>query len=385
MKGETQLPKPRWTDARSRRKWILVGVAAVLFAALWIGSRQFSTSQAPWLVRWKLDRYLAKRAHTSDFKAEFAFPTTAEMKQAAGAEEETEKGKRTGKDFATLRAEYLTNKTAALALEREVTESEVELRQIEAQLRTATNATTATGTTANVAALQERAAQLQQTTSRRTEWQSKEQELLPITADLWDFQRSWSGDAAGTPLAQARGEFITRADGRLREAASYEEMYRIIGQELFVAKRLLQSRNREHRREGLRVAMSAARHAIAHPVNGYVAARIADGFLLPNLELATDRNARSMFHPDTFLAQCADLFRRNEEHHNAARVYRIQLARAQNSAGRDRARAQIADALHEGGEIREAIATLREIENTNSYARLLRQIPRWELDAKVQQ
>lgn len=151
-------------------------------------------------------------------------------------------------------------------------------------------------------------------------------------------------------------------------------MYKAIGQELFVARILLESKNVAHRREGIRVALAAAEHASDYAVNGAVSARIAEGYVLPNLDVASDENRRSMFNEDNLLRQCADIFQRNYEFNNVIRTYKIYLA-GLNPARADWVHERIGNAYEAAGEGR-ALSAYREIRDTNSFRNVFqRQIP----------
>lgn len=384
----------------SRRTRVVLAIALLSVAGCFLISRQMAHSPPAWLIRWKLDRYLAKQAQTSDFTIPFAFPSKAEMERSSkssDADKGPVRGSRTGKDFETLREEYLSGKTAALVLQREIVRSETNLTaarsKLEALTKEAGEAQASNGAAAssivqsNIVALREQMVPLERAAARRSELQAKEESLGPIVDDLWEFQRAWIADAVSgggsNSLVAARMQLLTDVQKKMN-GSSYEAMYQAIGQELFVAKRLLASANRGHRREGINVALSAARQALNYAMNGYVAARICDGYILPHLDLATDRNTRSTFNEENLLGQCADIFRRNEEWNNVARVYEVYLDKTKNPARADWAHSQIALAYDQAGDPKNALAAWREIKDTNSFRFLARRVPRWEQNASAQ-
>lgn len=383
----------------SRRALWIMGLVALAILGGSLAWRHINNPPRPWLVRWKLDRYLKKQAHTGNFKVDFPFPSKAEMaapvKSAARAE--LAKGSRTGKDFDTLRDEYLALKTAAVQLEQNIVRGEVRIRENTAKLdlltKQITDGQTSGDAATNVSTLETNAttmraqiAAAQKLTARRPELESKEQTLAPIVDDLWDFQRNWAPEnAAGASdtLAKARAEFVRSIELKLENASSYEAMYSAIGQELFVAKRLLESGNPAHRRMGVTVAFAAGHHALDYAMNGNVATRICEGYILPNIDLATDTNRRSAFNEEGFVNECAALFRRNNEFNNVVRTYEMYLKKAKNQSRADWARSQIAAAHEQGGNLKEAIAAIRQIQDTNTYSRLIRRIPRLQQDADM--
>ena len=378
--------------------WLLAGF--VTLAAGFLSWRYVTHPPQPWLVRWKLDRYLAKQAHTGNFKVDFPFPSKEEMAKRTKTEADRGplRGSRTGKDFQALREEYFADKRAALALTREIKRSEAGIAEGKSKLdalskqlaeaQAAANETNVSILQSNIVAVRAVVAGWEQTVAKRSDLQAKEDALAPIVDDLWEFQRAWlaenSETGASSSLAKARAQLISNAGQQVSGASTYDAMYRAIGQELFVAQRFLASKNLEHRREGVTIALAAARQALGFVMNGFVAARICEGYVLPNLDLATERSPRSTFNEENLLGQCAEIFRRNEEPGNVVRTYQIYLAGVKNPQRVDWARSQIATAYEQAGDAKSALAVIRQIKDTNSFRFLLRRVPRLEQDAKVQ-
>ncbi|HYD84754.1 MAG TPA: hypothetical protein VEA63_11895, partial [Opitutus sp.] len=324
---DIDLREIQWSKLRAyRRSMVIVALVLVAVVAGAVGWKYLNQSAPPWLVRWKLDRYLKQEAHVRDFAVNFPFPSKAEMKAPPEKPAPTlAKGSRTGKDFEALRREYFTMKMAALRSERDGG------RRPRSDASSA--ATGGEGATAGTSRLQDIAAM--------------EAAMAPIVDDLWEFQRQWApdsttADGSGGALATARMELARNIDQQIQTAGGYEAMYRAIGRELFVSKRLLESRNPAHRRMGVEIAFAAARHALDHAVNGHVAARICEGYIVPNTDLATDTNPRSRFHEERFLAEAAEFNRANHEFRNVARLYERYLEDAPNPQRADWARSQLA-------------------------------------------
>jgi tetratricopeptide (TPR) repeat protein len=159
-------------------------------------------------------------------------------------------------------------------------------------------------------------------------------------------------------------------------------MYKLVGQELWVASRLLDSANPDYARAGLTLALSASKHALNEAQNSWVAARICDGYVLPHLELADDANRRSAFNRDNLLSECADIFRRNSEYAGVVRTYQMALASAGTPAKADSARAQISMAYEQAGDMKQALRYIREIKDTNDFRWVVRRAPRLEQQLK---
>jgi len=385
---------------RYQRKtiWVAAGLAVVLVAggvALWKG---ISNPPKPWLVRWRVTRFLKKQSDRSNFKIDFQFPTRAEMAKAPPKNDKPAdamaKGQLTGKDFDALKAEYINLESAVLGLERKVAQQQTDLmekkRQLESVSRELADAEARVDAT-NVSFLQskatylrERIAAMEAKIAEQPEMKAKQEALAPVIADLWDFQRAWlteaeaSGANGVNRLASASVALIGDIRQQLDDAASYVEIYKLIGQELWVAERLFSSANPEHRRVGLSLALQASQSAQGLAQNGWLAGRICEGYIWPNLDAADDRNRRSATSLENVLAECATIFRQIDEWPNVSRSYELLLAKASTPQAADSARAQIAVAHEQSGDIKGALHYLREIKATNDFRGVLRRIPRLE-------
>ena len=383
------------------RRTLWLAVACVALAAAGFGVWwQFTHSPPAWVVRWRLDRYIKKHAGTGDFKVDFPFPSKTEMSKAPARRDPgagPANGPRTGKDFETLRGEYFTLKTRALVLERDIDRSTVALKDVTARVEAverqlakaqADAATNARSLQSTLADLRARAEDLRKKAGARSELLARETELEPIVEDLWALQKGLQGGAVASGVASAgelsaaRNKLTDELRDQFRKAASYAEMYVLIGRELWVARRLLASANPDHQRTGITLAFDACRHALSDAQNGWVAARICEGFILPHRDLADDPNRRSAFNPENFLNQCVDIFRGNQEFNNVVDVYKTYLDGAGTPQRADWARAQLAMTYQRAGDPKEALHYLREIRDTNEYRWNLRQVPKLEQQLK---
>jgi len=386
MRGDVDLREIKLKKEWFSRRNLIALAVVIAFAAGAVWTWKYITNPPrPWLVRWKLNRYLKGESHASTFKVEFPFPSKAEMARPKEAtdNEVLKTASRTGKTFDALREEYLSQKIAAVTLERSVMRAERELKNVSAQL---TNASVMESSTAT---LQERVTELQKSPSRRPELRAKEDALALIEEDLWEFQRSYTAQAAdsdsagGAELAKARAAFMNDAEKKMAGASSYDSMYKTIGEELFVAKGLLASGHPQHRRQGMTIALAVSRHAMNYAMNGGVAARICEGYILPNLDLANDTNPRSMFSAENLLRQCSDIFERNVEYNNVVRTYQMYLATVKDPKRADWARSRIGMAYQQAGDAKNALAAFREIKDTNSYRGIfMRTVPQLEKQLK---
>src|SRR5215212_1419349 len=206
----------------SRRTVVWVCLAVAVVAGAFLAWRYVNHPPRPWLVRWRLEKYLAKQAHTSDFKTEFPFPAKAEMIKGQSANDTIPtKGSRTGKDFETLREEYIDAKLASLALLGQVKRSEASLAEAKPKLealtkelanaQAANNETNTALVVSNSTALRHEISGWEKTAARRTEVAAKDQEIQPVVDDLWEFQKAWAAnedDVGSAALVTARSELI---------------------------------------------------------------------------------------------------------------------------------------------------------------------------------
>jgi len=395
MRADVDLREIKINKAWFSRRNLLVVVAILVVAGVGaLAWRHVTNPPKPWLVRWKLDRYLKSQSHASSFAVDFAFPSKAEMAgpKTKPTEPPPKVGSRTGKSFEVLREEYLSQKTAAVALEQMIVRNETALKDANAQLEALTKQTAAADTNAsesNVNALRERIATLSKEPSRRPELLAKQETIAPIEDDLWEFQRSFndevaaSASAGNAALVKACTQLIDDSQKKIASAPSYDAMYKTLGQELFVAKGLLASGNPDHRKQGVLLALATSRQALNFAENGNVAARICEGYILPNLDLANDTNRRSPFNEENLLTQIRDIFQRNLEYNNVVRAYQIYLAGVKNAQRADWARSQIGYAYEQAGDAKRALEAFREIKDTNSYRGIFsRDVPRLQRQLK---
>lgn len=268
MKSVLQTPVQELLNRK--RGTFLLGLGLVLLGLL---AGWFYVTHPPkaWVVRWRVNRYLKQHAIPSGFKVDFPFPSKADLARATAASaakaDAPAKGLRTGKDFDTLRVEYLTQKLAAVTLEREVVESEAELRQKKPELaalasqlaaaQTSENVTNLNALRSSLNALRKRVSALEKKAAARSDWRAREAALEPVVEDLWDFQRRWARAERATGISE--NQDLAKAVRRLVEdlklktdgATSYAAIYAAIGQELWVAQRLLSSSSDDFRRTGL--------------------------------------------------------------------------------------------------------------------------------------
>jgi hypothetical protein len=150
---------------------------------------------------------------------------------------------------------------------------------------------------------------------------------------------------------------------RQQQATSYEAIYRWIGQELWVAEQMFSSSNSALQQAGIVLASEAAHYALADAEDGWLAARICEGYLWPSLGLLekADRPAPT---PDQILVMCEATFRATDETNCLVRNYQYTIRLSPKRA--DAARSRLAILYERMGEWDKALQTLREIQSPPS-------------------
>ena len=350
-------------------KVLAVVIAGAVLTALYFHA--FGEPAQPWVVKWRIYRYLHAHGAHSNPKLDFKFPTKAEMAKVPADATAREAlhlsvGPLTKKDFDVIKAQYVALQLECLAQEDRV-----------AQIRSKAAPGDATASNAIV--------QFQKSLAE------KQAALEPLVSDLWAFQRAWekdrkADDETGTDaLNVAWQNLSSQLRARMGEAGSYDTIYEAINEELVVADRLLPSANPDHRRVALRIIRQAVNDSLSQAENGWLAARICEAYVLPHVALAERSGGRN--NPmsfETVLAECARVFSENEEPQNVVRAYAPMLAPPSTPATADRARQQIAQVYEQSGQYHLAVKFLKQIQATNDYRGVLRRIPRLEQMAKAQ-
>jgi predicted nucleic acid-binding Zn-ribbon protein len=160
--------------------------------------------------------------------------------------------------------------------------------------------------------------------------------------------------------------FRAQASKQVAEAASYERIYLSIGKQLYVADRLLAGRDPAEHQQALSLAVQSSQQALQKAEQGWLAARICEGWILPNIGLA-DVGSRSDYAPESLLVHCQNIFEGAGESQNVVRALRLTLDRAQGAVPLklDAARYQLGYALERAGQYDEALALYRAIESSN--------------------
>jgi hypothetical protein len=392
---QQQMAKRRWVG------WVVAGLI-LLAAGTVVRWQFFSEPPRPWVVRWRIARYLKEQTGKRDFQTAFNLPSkTAMAKAASELGSQTNAAIQTGpitkKGFNALSAEYLDRVKELIVLRRQLAEEQQELEAKQSQLareNEGTGLASATNTAAvpsRILALRARVAALQKDLpARQQELARKEETLAPLVSDLWAFQRAWAVQqqaeeaVTASAVTAAWNQMAQDIRQRLNEATTWAAMYELIGQQLWVADRLFASANVQHRRLAMTIILHACRDALNEAQNGWLAARICEGYIWPHLDVADDTNRRAALSLENLLTECANVFRRTDEPENVLRTYRILLSKASNPQRADWARVQLAQVHEQAGEYADALRYLKAVKGTNDFAWALRRVPWLQERAKYQ-
>jgi hypothetical protein len=151
------------------------------------------------------------------------------------------------------------------------------------------------------------------------------------------------------------------------EANDYKSIYRLIGENLAGVDQLLAAHDPEQTKSALVLAVEATRAALDPAKNGWLAARIAEGYLWPNLDDAptSDKNA---LDPAGLLDLSEEAFKAADEMDNLIRNYRLLIVRSARPAKADKLRVHLAKLLEDAERFPDALRVLHEVNETNSTA-----------------
>ncbi len=154
---------------------------------------------------------------------------------------------------------------------------------------------------------------------------------------------------------------------KLKEAADYKTVYRVLGEGLARADEFLATKSAEDTETALFLAAEAVRASHDVAVNDWLAARIAEAYLWPGVEFANSPEARRV-SGDYLLNLADDAFRGAGETNNLVKNYRLVIAQAGKAGKADNARYRLSRLLEEQSDLAGALAVMREVKETNSSA-----------------
>ena len=173
-----------------------------------------------------------------------------------------------------------------------------------------------------------------------------------------------TGKTAGRVLPETTFSAYFRTNQQ--DAGSYEQMYRFIGEQLFVADELLKSDDTTRQVMALVMASEASTYSRTNVQNLWLSARICEAYLWPNLTLVETTN-RNLLTPSAVLDLCEAAFKEAGETNHLTRIYEHLVAKTQGSKQQvDLARFRLSRLYQGLGRDEEALKLLKEIKTLTS-------------------
>jgi hypothetical protein len=218
----------------------------------------------------------------------------------------------------------------------------------------------------NALTLEQRTIQLR-AEIRAAEAETRSERRAELAGELDLAERQW--ELARVAAARKQEELSRQEDSYIRAmrdavsaARSYEAIYRIVGQQLATADRLLGETEPARRRMGLKMAREACGHVMSGAVDGWLAARICEAYFWPNLDIV-DRDDRL-----DLLERSRRVFFDTDETNSVLKNYSLLMSNAPNARSADQFRVQLADWLEEKGNVKFAADVLNEIRDAEVLA-----------------
>lgn len=209
---------------------------------------------------------------------------------------------------------------------------------------------------------QEIVAQKAAATAKQKELEARQAELAAKQKEAQELQKTIV--AKDQELANQHGLFVRDIRRQVADAASYEAIYKAIGQELWVAEQLLDSPDTNKQRAALHLAVEASQHAADAAENGWLAARICEAYLWPNLALSLPPD-RSGQGAEQLLQFCGNVFQRAEDYPHLLRNLELTLDYTTNDVRADATRFSLAYTLEQTSNFDDALKWYRQIKTTN--------------------
>ncbi|MCX7872211.1 MAG: hypothetical protein N2487_02880 [Verrucomicrobiae bacterium] len=168
--------------------------------------------------------------------------------------------------------------------------------------------------------------------------------------------------------------FARDAAQRISTASSYAAIYHVIGEELWVAERLFKRTEAEKRIEGVKIAFDAMKHALDPAQNYWLAGRIAEAYLFPNIGLlkGTDSDRQVL---EQIFSYSVNAFQNNEEDNNVINTYELHLANTGDEKRANTIRYYLSLQFEQKGELENAVYYLKQITDQTNFAYAVNRIP----------
>jgi chromosome segregation ATPase len=158
---------------------------------------------------------------------------------------------------------------------------------------------------------------------------------------------------------------------RMNEAASYTALYQIIGEQLWTSDRLLEYEQIDKKQTGIKIAYDAMRCALDYAQNFWLASRITEAYLFPNMNLLK-QNEQDKMLLDQILAYGARAFQNADETNGLITAYQLQINNAINENRANYARYYLASIYEQIGDLEKSIYYLKQISDQTNFSYAIR-------------
>ncbi len=168
---------------------------------------------------------------------------------------------------------------------------------------------------------------------------------------------------------------------KINEATSYAAQYQVIGQQLWVSDRLLGMDSVEKNIMGVKIAYDAAYHANDYAMNYWLASKIIEVYLYPNIPLVK-QNPPDKDFLDNMFNFCTRVFQNADDTNNLISAYQLQINNTTNETRANYARYYLSTIYEQNGDLEKALYYLKQITNQTNFDYAIRRIP--VLQAKLE-
>ncbi|MBA4149669.1 MAG: hypothetical protein H0X66_16275 [Verrucomicrobia bacterium] len=140
----------------------------------------------------------------------------------------------------------------------------------------------------------------------------------------------------------------------------YKTVYRNIGEHLMIAEHLLSQSEARQQANGMRIASELCDIAVDVAVDPWLAARICDAYIMPNLDKIEEKPKNGPSR-EQYMNIAAKIYRVAEEKERQIELGKAYLAQATPGQRADQARWRLARTLEQNGDKKEALKYFQEI------------------------
>lgn len=193
-----------------------------------------------------------------------------------------------------------------------------------------------------------------------------------LQREFQEAERAWETARAEAArkqeeLSRQEDAYIRSVREQMKEVRDYASLYRLVGQQLTTADRLLAEPEIARQRMGLRMAREACGHVNSGAVDVWLAARICEAYFWPHLDIA-DTKPGSRERKLELLETSRRVFFETYETNNVLKNYQLLQAHAPDARMADNYRVQLVDWLEEKGALKHAAEILNEIRDPQVLA-----------------